>query len=51
LKGVNDKMSRKLVKPIKEVIKKIAVLTGETTSWMGLYQPKKPKCITKVDKD
>ena len=43
-------MKKKLFKTIAKVIKGTAVLSSESTSWTGLYQPRTPQALIKPDK-
>lgn len=43
-------MKKKFFKVVKKVIKSAAIVSSESTSWLGLYQPKTPKALIKPDK-
>lgn len=44
------KMKRKIFSVVEKVIKGAAVVSSESTSWLGLYQPKTPKALLKNNK-
>lgn len=43
-------MKKKLSIVVSKVIKKAASISSETTSGLGLYQPKTPKALIKSEK-
>lgn len=43
-------MKEKILAVVKRAIKGAAVISSESTSWSGLYQPKTPKALIKSDK-
>lgn len=43
-------MKEKLFSVVKKVIRGAAVISSESTSWAGFYQPKTPKALVKSDK-
>ena len=43
-------MKEKLFAVVKKVIRGAAVISSESTSWSGLYQPKTPKALIKSNK-
>ena len=43
-------MKAKLSAAVKKVLKYVAVVSSETTSLFGLYQPKTPKALIKSEK-
>ena len=43
-------MKGKIFAVVEKVIKGAAVVSSESTSWLGLYQPKTPKTLIKSDK-
>lgn len=43
-------MKEKLFAVVKKVIRGTAVLSSESTSWSGLYQPKTPQVLIKSNK-
>lgn len=43
-------MKEKLFAVVKKMIRGAAVISNESTSWSGLYQPKTPKALVKSDK-
>lgn len=50
MKG-SEKMKTKLSNVIKKVIKGAALVSSESTSFAGLYQPKTPKSLLKSEKN
>ena len=49
MKGVK-KMKKRLSTVVKKVIKGSAVISSESTSMVGLYQPKTPQALIKFNK-
>ena len=45
-----NEMKAKLSAAVKKVLKYVAVVSSETTSLFGLYQPKTPKALIKSEK-
>ena len=43
-------MKKKLATVVKGVINGAAVMSSESTSWLGLYQPKTPKALLESKK-
>ena len=43
-------MKKKFLNVVTKVIKGVAVISSESTSWMGFYQPKTPKALIKANK-
>lgn len=43
-------MKEKISAVIKKTLKSVAHISSETTSFVGLYQPKTPKALIKYDK-
>lgn len=43
-------MKKEISAIVKKVVKGIAVISSETTSMFGLYQPQTPKSLIKTDK-
>lgn len=43
-------MKKRLSTVVKKVIKGAAVISSESTSWLGFYQPKTPQALIKSDK-
>lgn len=43
-------MKKKISVIVKKVIRGAAVISSESTSWAGLYQPQTPKSLIKTDK-